>query len=137
LEFDSGNKYNESDILMLLTRTGGPFNQDRLSADVINVFGLYFKRQFEKNISRISGLDEFELRTRGNLLSNQQPDQWSFVIGQKIRPNLYLKYERALSLIEPNQQLGVEYRLSRNISIAGDINQDGLLSINYIYKYRY
>ncbi|MCD6441726.1 MAG: translocation/assembly module TamB domain-containing protein [Candidatus Marinimicrobia bacterium] len=137
LEFDSGNKYNESDILMFLTRTGGPFNQDRLSADVINVFGLYFKRQFEKNISRISGLDEFELRTRGNLLSNRQPDQWSFVIGQKIRPNLYLKYERALSLIEPNQQLGVEYRLSRNISIVGDINQDGLLSINYIYKYRY
>jgi len=137
LEFDSGNKYNESDILMFLTRTGDPFDQDRLSADALNVFGMYFERQFEKSISRISGLDEFELRTRGNLLSNRQPDQWSFVLGQKIRPNLYLKYERALSLIEPNQQLGIEYRLSRNISIAGDINQDGLLSINYIYKYRY
>jgi len=140
LEFESG-KYNESDILMFLTRTQlgeeDPFNQDRLSVDALNVFGMYFERQLEKSISRISGLDEFELRTRGNLLSNQQPDQWSFVMGQKITPNLYLKYERSLSLIEPNQQFGIEYRLSRNISITGDINQEGLLMINYLYKYRY
>jgi len=140
LEFESG-KYSESDIIMFLTRTQlgeeDPLNQDRLSADARNIIGMYFERQLEKRISRISGLDEFELRTRGNLLSNQQPDQWSFVLGRKIRPNLYLKYERALSLIEPNQQFGVEYRLNRNISITGDINQEGLLMINYLYKYRY
>ncbi|MCK4641650.1 MAG: translocation/assembly module TamB domain-containing protein, partial [Candidatus Marinimicrobia bacterium] len=140
LEFESG-KYSESDILMFLTRTQlgeeDPLNQDRLSADARNIFGMYFERQLEKSISRISGLDEFELRTRGNLLSNQQPDQWSFVMGQKITPNLYLKYERALSLIEPNQQFGIEYRLSRNISLTGEVNQDGSYSINYLYKYRY
>jgi len=140
LEFESG-KYSESDIIRFLTRTQlgeeDPLNQDRLSADAMNIIGMYFERQLEKNISRISGLDEFELRTRGNLLSNQQPDQWSFVLGQKIMPNLYLKYERALSLIEPNQQLGIEYRLSRNISLTGEVNQNGSYSINYLYKYRY
>jgi len=141
LEFESGN-FTESDIIRFLTtRTQlgeeDPLNQDRLSADAMNIFGMYFERQLEKSISRISGLDEFELRTRGNLLSNQQPDQWSFVLGQKIWPNLYLKYERALSLIQPNQQLGIEYRLSRNISLTGEVNQDGSYSINYFYKYRY
>lgn len=140
LEFESG-KYSESDIIRFLTRTQlgeeDPLNQDRLSADARNIIGMWFERQLEKSISRISGLDEFELRTRGNLLSNQQPDQWSFVLGRKITPNLYLKYERSLSLIEPNQQFGVEYRLNRNISITGDINQEGLLMINYLYKYRY
>lgn len=140
LEFES-KKYTESDILMFLTRAQGTgdeaFGQDRLSSDAMNVFGMYFERQLERSISQISGLDEFELRTRGNLLANQQPDQWSLMLGQKIAPNLFVKYERNLSLIEPHQQIGIEYRLNRNISIAGDIDQNGLLSINYRYKYRY
>ncbi|HDP67943.1 MAG TPA: hypothetical protein ENN20_05500, partial [Candidatus Marinimicrobia bacterium] len=141
LTFDSNNKYNDSDILMFLTRTqpGGEegLSQDRISADAMNVFGMYFERQLEQSISRISGLDEFELRTRGNLLSNQQPDQWSVSLGQKLAPNLYLKYERQLSLIEPTQIFGVEYRLNRNFSIAGEVEQDGSYRINYLYKYRY
>lgn len=141
LTFDSNNKYNDSDILMFLTRTqlGGEegLRRDRISADAMNVFGMYFERQLEQSISRISGLEEFELRTRGNLLSNQQPDQWSVSLGQKLAPNLYLKYERQLSLIEPTQIFGVEYRLNRNFSIAGEVEQDGSYRINYLYKYRY
>ncbi len=140
LEFESTN-YSQSDIIMFLTRTQNigsqAFTQERLSSDALNMFGMYFERQLEKSISRISGLDEFELRTRGNLFANQQPDQWSIVLGRKIARNLYFKYERTFSLIEPNQLFGLEYRLNRNISIAGDVDQEGLLRINYRYKYRY
>ena len=140
LEFKS-DKYNEGDILMFLTRTQlgteDAFNQDRISSDAMNVFGMYFERQLEKSIGRISGLDEFELRTSGNLLSNQQPDQWSVSLGQKLAPNLYLKYERNLSLIEPTQLFGIEYRLSRNFSVTGEVEQDGSFRIKYLYKYRY
>lgn len=140
LEFESAN-YSQSDILMFLTRAQNvgseTTGQDQLSASAMNVFGMWFERQLERNIGRISGLDDFELRTSGNLFSNQPADQWSVVLGRKLAPNLYVKYERTFSLIEPNQQFGLEYRLNRNMSIAGDVDQEGLLSINYRYKYRY
>jgi autotransporter translocation and assembly factor TamB len=136
LVFNS-DKYTESDILMYLSYaksgTEETLNQSQISTGAKNVFGTYFERQLEKNISQISGLDEFELRTRGNY---QQADQWSVTLGRKIAPNLYFTYERSLSLIEPNQQFGVEYRLNRSVSLTGDI-ENGLWRINYLYKYRY
>ncbi|MDO9548402.1 MAG: translocation/assembly module TamB domain-containing protein [Candidatus Marinimicrobia bacterium] len=140
LEFDS-DKYNEGDILMFLTRTQlgteDALNQSRISSDAMNMFEMWFERQMEKRIGQISGLDEFELRTKGNLFSNLQPDQWSVSLGQKLAPNLYFKYERNLSLIEPTQLFGIEYRLNRNFSVSGEVEQDGSYRINYIYKYRY
>jgi len=138
LEFESG-KYSQSDILMFLTRAqnigSDSFQQEQLSASAANVASMWFERQLERNVSRLSGLDDFELRTNGNLFSNRETDQWSVMLGRKIAPNLYVKYERTLST-EPNQQFGLEYRLNRNMSIAGDYGQDGY-SINYRYKYRY
>jgi len=142
LLFESNNEnISQSDILMFLTRTQRPsqdfFNQEQLSSDAMNAFGAYFERQLEKSVARISGLDEFEIRTKGNLFSPIQPDQMSMVLGQKLAPNLYVKYERTLSLIEPYQQVGVEYHLNRNMSIIGEIDQNGLLKINYRFKYHY
>lgn len=141
LEFESAN-YSQSDVLMFLARAQNvgseTTGQDQLSASAVNVVGAWFERQLERKVSQISGLDDFELRTGGNLLSsNPTTDQWSVVLGRKLAPNLYVKYERTFSLIEPNQQFGLEYRLNRNMSIAGDVDQEGLLSINYRYKYRY
>jgi len=141
LEFESAN-YSQSDILMFLSRAQNigseTTGQDQLSASAANVVGSWFERQIERNIGRMAGLDDFELRTNGNLLSsNPTTDQWSVVLGRKLASNLYVKYERTFSLVEPNQQFGLEYRLNRNMSIAGDVDQEGLLSINYRYKYRY
>ncbi|PIS29266.1 MAG: hypothetical protein COT43_04210, partial [Candidatus Marinimicrobia bacterium CG08_land_8_20_14_0_20_45_22] len=140
LTFESSN-YSQSDILMFLTRTGstseGNSGQDRLSSDALNVFGMYFERQLEKSISRFSGLDEFELRTKGNLFTNETTDQWSVMLGQKLAPNLFVTYERNFSLIEPNQQFGLEYRINRYTSLVGDVDQNGLVRINYQYKYHY
>jgi len=140
LEFESAN-YSQSDVLMFLARAQNvgseTTGQDQLSASAVNVVGAWFERQLERKVSQISGLDDFELRTGSNLLSsNPTTDQWSVVLGRKLAPNLYVKYERTFSLIEPNQQFGLEYRLNRNMSIAGDV-EEGLLSINYRYKYRY
>jgi len=140
IEFQS-TSYSQSDILLFLSRAqsiGSVTNgQDQLSASAASIASMWFERQLERNISRISGLDDFELRTNSNLFSSQQLDQWSIMLGQKIAPNLYIKYERSFSLIEPNQQFGLEYRINRNMSIAGTYDQDGGYSINYRYKYRY
>jgi len=136
------NRYTQSDILMFLTRMQRSegdeiFDQNQISSDAVNVFGAYFQRQLERGFSRIAGLDEFELRTDGSFGSGMQADQWSMMVGQRLAPNLYVTYERSLSLIEPNQQIGVEYRLNRNTSIIGEVDQEGLLKFNYRFKYHY
>jgi autotransporter translocation and assembly factor TamB len=140
LTLESAN-FSQSDILMLLSYaqgvTGQGSTQDYVSSGALNVFGRYFERQLEKNITRYSGLDQFELRTRGNLLTAQSGDQWSILLGRKIAPNLYVRYERTFNLTEPYQQYGLEYRLSRNMSLIGDIDQDGLFRVNYNLKFRY
>jgi len=140
LTFESEN-YTQSDILMFLTRAQRAsddfYNREQFSSDALNIFGAYFERQVERNVSRIIGLDAFELRTKSNILSDLQSDQWSMILGQKVARNLYVTYERNLSLIEPNQQVGIEYRLNRNMSIVGDVDQDGLINIKYKYKYHY
>ncbi|MBL7136487.1 MAG: translocation/assembly module TamB domain-containing protein [Candidatus Marinimicrobia bacterium] len=140
LTFESEN-CTQSDILMFLTRAKRAsddfYNPEKFSSDALNIFGAYFERQVEKNVSRIIGLNAFELRTKSNILSDLQPDQWSMILGQKVARNLYVTYERNLSLIEPNQQVGIEYRLNRNMSIVGDVDQDGLINIKYKYKYHY
>jgi autotransporter translocation and assembly factor TamB len=140
LQFES-DKYTQSDILMFLTRTprsgSDLLSQENLPSDALNVFGNYFERQVERSLGRISGLDEFELRTRGNLLSDFQIEDWSVLLGQRLTSNLYLTYERKFSLIEPEQQLGLEYRLNRYNSIIGEVTQGGLIRINYRYKYNY
>ncbi len=140
LTFESEN-YTQSDILMFLTRAQGGvaqlLDQEKISSSALNVFGAYFERQVERNVSRIIGLDAFELRTKSNILYDLDPNQWSMILGQKVAPNVYVTYERNLSLIEPNQQVGIEYRLNRNMSIIGDVDQDGLINIKYKYKYHY
>ena len=140
LTFESEN-YTQSDILMFLTRAQRAsddfYNREQFSSDALNIFGAYFERQVERNVSRIIGLDAFELRTKSNILSDLQSDQLSMILGQKVARNLYVTYERNLSLIEPNQQVGIEYRLNRNMSIVGDVDQDGLINIKYKYKYHY
>lgn len=140
LTFESAN-YSQSDILMYLMRTQNftsqGLKQEQISADAMNIFGRYFERQIEKNITRFSGLDEFELRTRSNLLAAQSNDQWSILLGRKIAPNLYFKYERTFNLLEPYQQFGLEYRLNRNMSLVGEIDQNGLFNISYSLKFRY
>ena len=142
LEFES-DKYAQTDILMFLTRMQPAgdefFSQEKFSSDAMNIFGAYFEQQLEKNISRISGLDAFDLRTKGNIssVSDIQLDRMSLILGRSITPDLFLKYERNLSLIDPDQQIGLEYRLNRSMSIVGDIDQNGLMRINYRYKYHY
>jgi len=59
------------------------------------------------------------------------------MLGQKLAPNLFVTYERNFSLIEPNQQFGLEYRINRYTSLVGDVDQNGLVRINYQYKYHY
>ena len=140
LLFES-SQYSQSDILMILSRTS--LNNDEtldasaISSSAMNIFGTYFERQLEQNIARISGLDEFKIRTQGDLFSSQGRDEWSFVVGQRIAPDFYLTYERKLSMVDPNQQLGMEYRLNKYNSIGGDIDQEGLIHINFKLKYHY
>ncbi len=140
LQFES-DQYTQSDILRILSRTGTSggmtLDESSISSGALNIFGSYFERQLERRISEISGLDEFQLRTQGDLFSNQQPGDWSILLGQKVSSNLYITYERNFSLVEPNQQVGLQYYLDRNTSLEGRIDENGLFHINYKIRHNY
>jgi hypothetical protein len=139
LQFES-DKYTQTDILQFLTRTRGGIDeildQDRLSSQALNVFGQFFERQVERQVNRIIGLDKFDIRTNGNL-ATVRPDELSIILGQRISSNMFLTYESNLSIADPCIQVGLEYRLDRNVSIINEVDQDGLINIKYRFKHRY
>ena len=49
-----------------------------------------------------------------------------------------LSYKKSFSLTNPDQlQIGVEYKLNRNLSLVGNMDDQGNLHFKYRYRYAY
>ena len=47
-------------------------------------------------------------------------------------------YKKSFSLTNPDQlQIGVEYKLNRNLSLVGNMDDKGNLHLKYRYRYAY
>ena len=140
LQFIS-DKYSEADIIRYLARvqtfTNGYPIQEQVTQEALNVFGAYFERLIERQISRLGIVDNIEIRTGGLLSPGLGPDQWTLMLSRRLRSNLFLTYERSLSLTEPFQTFEIEYFISPNFSIVGNVDSEGLIHIRYKYKFRY
>ena len=56
--------------------------------------------------------------------------------GNKTYANL--SYKKSFSLTNPDQlQIGVEYKLNRNLSLVGNMDDKGNLHLKYRYRYAY
>ena len=56
--------------------------------------------------------------------------------GSKTYANL--SYKKSFSLTNPDQlQIGVEYKLNRNLSLVGNMDDKGNLHLKYRYRYAY
>lgn len=133
------HNYGESDILELLTfnkRVGG-VKTEAFVAPAQSVLSSYIEKELEKYGGQLSGFDTFDLKTGGALLEQLHPDSTEIILGRQISSNLYLTYQRRLSLINPKQRVGIEYKLNRNMSILGDVDENGLFHVNYIIRYNY
>jgi autotransporter translocation and assembly factor TamB len=138
---DENQKYTQSDILALLTFnqrvSTESFDPSKLITQGQNIFGAFFEKELERYGSRMSGFDTFDLRTRGSILQPTASDSISIFLGRRLTENVYFTYERNLSSYNPSQQIGVEYRLNRYMSIIGNVDQNGLVHLRYRLKYQY
>ena len=157
LILESSSGFSESDIIELLT-FGSRFEDQAMSSNgfgvqATSVLGSLLETQLEKNLEEMSGLkllkpDEIDVSGTAsfisgqNLSANERNDLEDFKIsakkkfGSKTYANL--SYKKSFSLTNPDQlQIGVEYKLNRNLSLVGNMDDKGNLHLKYRYRYAY
>ena len=157
LVLESSSGFSESDIIELLT-FGSRFEDQALSSNGFGVqatsmLGSLLETQLEKNLEEMSSLkllkpDEIDVSGTASFISGQnlsaseRNDLEDFKIsakkkfGSKTYANL--SYKKSFSLTNPDQlQIGVEYKLNRNLSLVGNMDDKGNLHLKYRYRYAY
>lgn len=157
LILESSSGFSESDIIELLT-FGSRFEDQALSSNGFGVqatsmLGSLLETQLEKNLEEMSALkllkpDEIDVSGTASFISGQnlsaseRSDLEDFKIsakkkfGSKTYANL--SYKKSFSLTNPDQlQIGVEYKLNRNLSLVGNMDDKGNLHLKYRYRYAY
>ena len=135
----SENFFSQEDLLQLLTL------QRRFDDEVTGnigrqsafLFGRFLENELEKNLARSNPLfDEFEIEGSSTLIDPTDESNLAVKVGTRLTSNLSLSYKRSFSLVQPNQ-LGVEYRLNRNVSLMVTYDEDGQVHLKYRRKYRF
>lgn len=157
LVLESSSGFSESDIIELLT-FGSRFEDQALASNGFGVqatsmLGSLLETQLEKNLEEMSALkilkpDEIDVSGTASFISGQnlsaseKNDLEDFKIsakkkfGSKTYANL--SYKKSFSLTNPDQlQIGVEYKLNRNLSLVGNMDDKGNLHLKYRYRYAY
>ena len=157
LVLESSSGFSESDIIELLT-FGSRFEDQALSSNgfgvqATSILGSLLETQLEKNLEEMSALkllkpDEIDVSGTASFISGQnlsaseRNDLEDFKIsakkkfGNKTYANL--SYKKSFSLTNPDQlQIGVEYKLNRNLSLVGNMDDKGNLHLKYRYRYAY
>ena len=157
LILESRSGFSESDIIELLT-FGTRFEDQEMSSTGFGVqanslLGSLLETQLEKNLEEMSALkmlrpDEIDISGTASFISGQnmsdseRNDLEDFKIsakkkfGSKTYANL--SYKKSFSLTNPDQlQIGVEYKLNRNLSLVGNMDDKGNLHLKYRYRYAY
>ena len=101
------------------------------------LFGKFLENELEKSLARSNPLfDEFEIEGSAALIDPTEDQDVAVKVGTRLTSNLSLSYKRSFSLVKPNE-LGVEYRLNRNVSLVVTYDDDGQVHLKYRRKYRF
>ena len=135
----SNNFFSQEDLLQLLTlqkRFDGN-TADNIGRQSAFLFGKFLENELEKSLARSSPLfDEFDIEGSTSLIDPLGEEDIAVKVGTRVTSNLSLSYKRSFSLVNPNQ-LGVEYRLNRNVSLVVTYDDDGQVHLKYRRKYRF
>jgi len=141
LESISNPNLTQDDLLYLLVFTPDSTGQDDGligTEQVGNLITNYVENTLERNIVRNSLLDKFQFNTQGGtLLSGFENSHLNLYLGKNISPNLYLNLKSDLNTESSTFEYEVGYRLSRNMSIIGRIDEKQLYHLTYRFKYKY
>jgi hypothetical protein len=157
LILESGSGYSESDILELLT-WGKRFEDQEMSSTGFGIqanslLGSLLETQIEKNLEEMSALrilkpDNIDISGTASFISGRnmsasernELEDFKISAKKKFGNKTYanLSYKKSFSLTNPDQlQIGVEYKLNRNLSLVGNMDDKGNLHLKYRYRYAY
>ena len=157
LILESASGFSESDIIELLT-FGTRFEDQEMSSTGFgiqgtSVLGSLLETQLEKNLEEMSALkmlrpDEIDISGTASFISGQnmsdaernELEDFKISAKKKFGSKTYanLSYKKSFSLTNPDQlQIGVEYKLNRNLSLVGNMDDKGNLHLKYRYRYAY
>jgi len=134
----SDNYFSQEDLLQLLTLQK-TFNgsADNLGKQSAFIFGKFLENELEKNISRSNPIfNEFEIEGSSAIIDPSNNSEVAVKLGTRVTSNLSLSYKRSFSLLK-NNELGIEYRLNRNVSLVASYDDDGQVRIKYRRKYKF
>ena len=157
LILESSSGFSESDIIELLTFGSRFEDQSMLSngfgVQATSVLGSLLETQLEKNLEEMSSLkmlkpDEIDVSGTASFISGQnlsasernELEDFKISAKKKFGSKTYanLSYKKSFSLTNPDQlQIGVEYKLNRNLSLVGNMDDKGNLHLKYRYRYAY
>jgi autotransporter translocation and assembly factor TamB len=141
LESISDPDLTQNDLLYLMVFTPDSVGNsgDFIGTEQVgNLITNYVENTLERNIVRNSLLDKFQFNTQGGtLLSGFENSNLNLYLGKNISPNLYLNLRSNLNSENTTFQYEVGYRLSRNMSIIGRIDDKQLYHLTYRFKYKY
>ncbi len=128
--------YSQGELLELLTIQrrldgGGPAG-DGFGDQSFYIFGKLLENELERNLIRSTPLDEFEIEGSESIMGDSDEDL-SVKVGTKMTENVYLSYKQSLSFSEP-YEVGVEYKLTPNVSFVISYDEDGQVQVRYRLK---
>ena len=135
LFFDTPD-YTQTEILQILTFN----NTDDLNSpeQAGNFLSNYLENEVEKNITRYSTFDEFQLTSKGSILRTFEGDDidLKLILGKQISNRIYLNTQFNLNEIDKSRYEAT-YRLNQNTSLVGGMDENNLWHLSYRIKYYY
>lgn len=135
MSFESSALYSESDLLQLLALGKGPEEGvDPALMARLNLTNIFLRR-IEENARLAAGLDRFQIQTASPRTDFPELGTVRIHIGKRLSPKLYVGVQADPTL--SFNQYQIAYRLNRNMSVVGSVDENGLYQINYRLKLRY
>ena len=140
IQLTSSSGYGEGDIIALLTFRQSTAGLDTLSAkqlaysQALGYFGNYLHEAVNRKASGTLGVDKFTLDPVSSGELNLEEIQ--LTVGAYLSSNIYVEYTRNLSQ-QSGEQVGVEYSLTRNLSLRGNRDEKGLYRMGLSLEWNY
>ena len=133
---DTRGYYSESDILALINfKQTGALTANEITVGVQLMAESYLEKNLEDLGSELAGLDIFDLQTESGALQDIQ--NADLLLGRQISRSFYVTYQTGLKRLADSQKVGVEYKINQNSSLAGNVDNEGLLYVNYKLRLQY
>jgi len=135
--FFNSEDYTQTEILQILTFNNAEDLNESEQAG--NILANYLENQVEKNIAQSTKLDEFQLTSKGgSILDTFEGNDidLNIILGKQISNRIYLNTQFNLNEFS-NNSYEATYRLNKNNSLFGGLDENNLWHLKYRIKYYY